>query len=172
VIEADRRDHQADGGVSTFTALLTPPRGTTVPQTRREALAAEQEAQRHARVEDRQRPPRPPRGPRRFRAAWVVVPLVLVLVAGGGLYGAYSMFPEQVKTLFGWSNDYSGTGTGSVEVTIKPGDLVSDVAVTLAKAGVTKTESAFYKLLISMHPEPPLQPGTYRRRAPTGSPSR
>jgi UPF0755 protein len=155
VTDPDQRSPQSDSGVSTFTALLTPPRGTPVPQTRKEALAAEQEAQRHVRTEERR-----PR--RRIRAVWIVVPLVLVLVAGGGLAGAYSVWPEQVKTLFGWSNDYTGSGTGTVEVTIKPGDLGSDVAATLARAGVTKTESAFYDLLLHTKPEPTLQPGTYR----------
>ena len=48
-----RAPYQADG-VSTFTALLTPPRGTQVPQTRREALAAEEEALRHVRVQERE----------------------------------------------------------------------------------------------------------------------
>jgi UPF0755 protein len=159
VTDPDQWAAQADGGVSTFTALLTPPRGTTVPQTRREALAAEQEAQRHARVEVRG-----PREPRRSRRGlWIALAAVLVVVlAGGGLAGAYSLYPEQVKTLFGWSNDYTGSGTGEVQVTIKPGDLGSDVAVTLARAGVTKTESAFYDLLVKEKPEPPLQPGTYR----------
>jgi UPF0755 protein len=150
-----RSQLEADGGVTTFTALLTPPRGTPVPQTRKEALAAEEEALRHARVRD----PKPPRR----RAGWIVVPLVaLLLVAGGGLAGAYTVWPEQVKTLFGWSNDYTGSGTGSVEVTIERGDLGSDVARTLAAAGVTKTESSFYQLLLHTKPEPPLQPGTYR----------
>jgi UPF0755 protein len=172
VIDPDLRAPDAvDGGVSTFTAILTPPRGTTVPQTRREALAAEEEALRHVRVRTpkerapKQRTPkeRAPkqRSPRRI--AWIVVSLVaLLLLAGGGLAGAYAVWPTQVKTLFGWSNDYTGTGTGSVEITIKPGDLGSDVAATLAAADVTKTRAAFYDLLVKMKPEPPLQPGTYR----------
>jgi UPF0755 protein len=163
VIDPDLRGpNQVDGGVSTFTALLTPPRGTPVPQTRREALAAEEEALRHARV----RTPKPQKAqkpPTRRRLLQVVVPLVvLLLVAGGGLAGAYTVWPEQVKTLFGWSNDYTGNGTGTVEVTIKRGDLGSDVAAKLAAAGVTKTDSAFYDLLLRTKPEPPMQPGTYR----------
>jgi UPF0755 protein len=160
VIDPDQRaHHQADGGVSTFTALLTPPRGTPVPQTRKEALAAEDEALRHARV----RTPKPPRQKSPRRKVWIAVVLVaVVLLAGGGLAGAYTVWPEQVKTLFGWSNDYTGSGTGSVEVTIKQGDLGSDVAATLAAAGVTKTESSFYDLLLHTKPEPTLQPGTYR----------
>jgi UPF0755 protein len=47
-------------------------------------------------------------------------------------------------------------------VTIQRGALGSDVAATLAEAGVTKTESAFYELLLRTKPEPALQPGTYR----------
>lgn len=136
--------------VSTFTALLTPPDGTPATRTRRDALA--EEAQRHVKGEGPRRPLR-----------WVVLLLVGALVVGGaGLGAAYSAFPEQVKALFGWSNDYRGAGTGAVQVTIREGDLGSDVAATLASAGVTKTESAFYELLLKTKPEPTLQPGTYR----------
>jgi UPF0755 protein len=67
-----------------------------------------------------------------------------------------------VKTLFGWSDDYTGSGTGSVEVEVKPGDLGSTVADRLAAAGVTKTSTAFYDLLLKTKPEPTLVPGTYR----------
>lgn len=159
-----RRHDQVAGGVSTFTALLTPPRGTPVPQTRRESLAADEEAQRHARRDRSPRPEREARGVRRPRRVlgWIVPLVALVLVAGAGLGGAYTVWPDQVKTLFGWSNDYTGSGTGSVDVTIKRGDLGSDVAQRLAAAGVTKTDSAFYELLLHTKPEPTLQPGTYR----------
>jgi UPF0755 protein len=72
------------------------------------------------------------------------------------------VWPNQVKTLFGWSNDYTGTGTGTVEVVIRQGDLGSDVAAHLAASDVTKTREAFYGLLLKTKPEPTLQPGTYR----------
>jgi UPF0755 protein len=139
--------------VTTFTALITPPSAAPAARTRREALA--EESQRHVRGD---------KGPKRRRPLlWVAVTLVTLLVLGGaGLGAAYSVWPEQVKTLFGWSNDYQGDGTGSVQVVVRKGDLGSDVAATLASAGVTKTRSAFYDLLLKTRPEPTLQPGTYR----------
>jgi UPF0755 protein len=89
--------------------------------------------------------------------------LVVLLAAGGGGVGAaYSIWPDQVKSLFGWSNDYTGTGTGTVEVVVRQGDVGSDVASTLAAAHVTKTREAFYDLLLKTKPEPTLLPGTYR----------
>ncbi|GAA4743612.1 endolytic transglycosylase MltG [Amnibacterium soli] len=94
---------------------------------------------------------------------WVLgVLLVLVLAIGGAGWWAYQTYPEQVKTLFGWSNDYTGQGTGSVQVQIKPGAIGSEVAATLVADDVTKTESAFYDLLVKTQPEPSLLPGTYR----------
>ena len=94
---------------------------------------------------------------------WVLgVLLVLVVAIGGAGWWAYQTYPEQVKTLFGWSNDYTGQGTGSVQVQIKPGAIGSEIAATLTADEVTKTESAFYDLLVKTQPEPSLLPGTYR----------
>jgi UPF0755 protein len=87
---------------------------------------------------------------------------VLLLAIGGAGWWAYQTYPEQVKTLFGWSNDYTGAGTGSVQVQIRPGAIGSDIAATLTADRVTKTESAFYDLLVKTQPEPSLLPGTYR----------
>lgn len=106
----------------------------------------------------------------RARRPWVgrvVLALLLVLmvivVAGAGLLGlAYQAYPDQVKTVFGWKNDYAGAGTGSVTVVVRPGDVGGDVADTLAASGVTKTRQAFFTLLVRTTPEPKLIPGTYR----------
>lgn len=115
--------------------------------------------------DDDREPSRHGRERRRRRRIWpwlLAVILVLLLAIGGAGWWAYQTYPEQVKTLFGWSNDYTGGGTGSVEIEIRPGDIGADVAATLAAEGVTKTESAFYDLLVATEPEPSLQPGTYR----------
>jgi UPF0755 protein len=105
------------------------------------------------------------RRPKRHIWPWVLgVLLVLLLAVGGAGAWAYQTFPEQVKSLFGWSNDYAGAGTGSVQVRIQPGDIGGDVADTLVAKNVTKTRSAFYDLLVKTSPEPSLQPGTYRLR--------
>lgn len=102
------------------------------------------------------------RRPRRHVWPWLLaVLLVLLLAVGGAGWFAYSTYPDQVKSLFGWSNDYTGGGTGSVQVEIRPGDIGGDVADTLAAEGVTKTRAAFYDLLLATSPEPSLEPGTY-----------
>ncbi|HEY0375291.1 MAG TPA: endolytic transglycosylase MltG [Amnibacterium sp.] len=129
-----------DGRPDAFTVLLAP-----------REIADGTEPQRHGRRHRRRRWP------------WLVSAVVVLLLLGGGAFGtAYTIWPDQVKSLFGYSNDYKGSGAGSVEVAVKPGDLGSDVAARLAKAGVTKTSAAFYDLLLKTKPEPTLVPGTYR----------
>ena len=102
------------------------------------------------------------RRPRRRIWPWVLGFLLVVLLAiGGAGWFAYATYPDQVRSLFGWSNDYTGGGTGAVQVEVRPGDLGSDVARTLEAKGVTTTYAAFYDLLIATSPEPTLKPGTY-----------
>jgi UPF0755 protein len=77
----------------------------------------------------------------------------------------YAAFGPQIRHVMGWepSIDYSGNGDGQVAtITILPGQLGSDVANSLAKAGVTKTPSAFYDLLLKQKKAPDLEPGTYK----------
>lgn len=112
-----------------------------------------------------QEPPRHGRGRPKRRRIWpwlLAVLLVLLLAVGGAGWWAYQTYPEQVKSLFGWSNDYSGAGTGTVDVEIKRGETGCVIAQTLAAQGVTKTASSFCNLLLATKPEPSLQPGTYR----------
>lgn len=132
-------------GLDEFTRLLDGPDG-----------AAQERPPRHGRD----------RRPRRHVWPWILgILLVLALAVGGAAYWAYSTYPEQVKSLFGWSNDYPGSGQGRVDVEVRPGDLGSDVADTLVAQDVTKTRSAFFDLLVSKSPEPTFEPGTYRLRS-------
>ena len=115
--------------------------------------------------DDQGEPPRHGRERRTRRRVWpwiVGILLVLLLAIGGAGWWAYQTYPDQVKSLFGWSNDYTGTGTGSVDVQIQPGDFGADVANTLVAKHVTKTKAAFYDLLVSKTTQPVLVPGTYR----------
>ncbi len=133
------------------------------PLTRRELRERDQAAPGGA------RPPRrtddnglPPRRPKRRRLTWLWVLLaVLVLVVGGGTVTWFS-FQPQIRHVLGWENadDYTGTGTTKVVVTIQNGQIGSDVAQTLHKAGVTKTADAFYRLLLTK-PGVSFQPGSY-----------
>lgn len=93
---------------------------------------------------------------------WLLAILVVILVAVGGAgWFAYQTYPDQVKSLFGWSNDYTGAGSGTVQIEILPDQTGGQVATTLAERQVTKTRAAFYDLLVGMTPEPALEPGTY-----------
>jgi UPF0755 protein len=116
------------------------------------------------------KPPKPPRkgGRRRRAVTWIVsIVVILALIGGGGLY-AWNTFQPQVQAVMKHFNpeptDYTGSGSGSVQVTIKEGDTGSTIARTLAAAGVTKTPDAFYQLLLSTKPDPNLQPGVYQLR--------
>jgi hypothetical protein len=63
------------------------------------------------------------RTPRRRIWPWLLAILLVILLAiGGAGWWAYQTYPDQVKSLFGYSNDYTGSGSGSVDIVIKPGD--------------------------------------------------
>ena len=66
--------------------------------------------------------------------------------------------------MLGWEApiDYAGQGSGSVIVTIKNGQIGSDIATTLRNAGVTRTYTAFYKLLLVQDPPVQFHPGSYK----------
>jgi len=86
------------------------------------------------------------------------VVLILALV-GGIVYGG-----RKVLSSFGDVPDYAGDGTGTVTVQVKPGDTASDIAVTLAKVGVVKSERAFRDVAKNDPRSPGIQPGQYRLR--------
>jgi UPF0755 protein len=100
---------------------------------------------------------------RRRRSVFVIL-LVLALVAAGG-YGAYVGLKPLVKTLTE-PNDYTGTGTGRVEVKIPDGASGRAIAQVLSQDGVVKTPSSF---LDALDADPTatakLQPGTYALRS-------
>ncbi len=108
------------------------------------------------------RPPREPRAKRRS-FAWLVWLIAIVVVIGGGGAVVYANFTPQVQKLLGVQApiDYTGSGTGKVVITITNGQLGSDVATTLQKAGVVKTYTAFYDLLLKQSPAVSFEPGTY-----------
>ncbi len=124
-----------------------------VPQSRREAREAESRPRRGS---------RPPRRRRRW-VAWVVAIVVVLGLAAGAAGYVWLNYEDQVRKVMGWELpiDYEGEGSGSVIVTITNGQLGSDVAETLHKAGVTMTTEAFYKLLLT-RPEVQFQPGSYQ----------
>nr|WP_241732176.1 endolytic transglycosylase MltG [Galbitalea soli] len=106
-------------------------------------------------------PPPPPRRRRRW-GALVAVLVVLALLAGGGGY-VWSQYSTQIIKVMGWGgpNDYTGTGDGQpASITIVSGQVGSDIATSLYKAGVTKSYDAFYQLLLKTPAT--FEPGTYK----------
>ncbi|WP_308464683.1 endolytic transglycosylase MltG [Rathayibacter soli] len=142
----------------------------TVPQptTRREARdAAARRAHQatlgwsHEDYPNQQKPVKPKKR-RRWLTVTIVIVVILGLFGGAGAYVWFTFQPEVLKVLnITEPNDYTGQGTGSVTISIKDGDMGSNVATTLYKAGVVKTADAFYSLLLKTKPDPVFQPGVY-----------
>ncbi|MBK4346775.1 endolytic transglycosylase MltG [Lacisediminihabitans sp. G11-30] len=84
------------------------------------------------------------------------------MLLGAGTAAVYVAFGPQIRHVLGTEepNDYVGSGTGKVVVTITNGQIGADVATTLAKDGVTKSYDAFYKLLLTK-PDVSFHPGSY-----------
>ncbi|UOQ58686.1 endolytic transglycosylase MltG [Leucobacter allii] len=99
----------------------------------------------------------------------VLITLLVLLLLLGGLAGAgaylWSHYGDGISQALGWtSDDYEGEGHGDVLITITSGEIGSDVADSLAEAGVVKTPEAFYELLLAQDDEVEFQVGTYQMR--------
>jgi UPF0755 protein len=105
---------------------------------------------------------RPRRRKRRLTWLWVLLTVMALIAAGGAV--VWTNFQPQIRHVMGWEApvDYVGSGSGEVVVTIKNGQIGSDVATLLQKAGVTKTYTAFYKLLLVQDPAVEFHPGSYK----------
>lgn len=161
----------SDGPGRRGTALETDPvdvQQPVQPRSRREARELEEARNAQSPLVWRQQgyisdePPATKKRKRSLKPLWVTLVILVVFVAAGG--AVYTIFqPDVAKVIAAMQpDDYKGSGTGSVTVTIKEGDIGSNVATTLQERGVTKTFNAFYKLLLSTSPAPVFQPGEYR----------
>jgi UPF0755 protein len=102
--------------------------------------------------DDEPHDPRPQR-----RAAGVGVLAVLIVITA-----IVVLVGRALGGLFGGGGDYSGQGTGSVTIVVKPGDTASAIADTLVEAGVVKSSSAFTSAAEANPKSRGIQPGTYR----------
>jgi UPF0755 protein len=102
------------------------------------------------------------RGPsyrrRRLVVALVALGVVLVLVLIGLLAS------HAVKSVFGAASDYSGTGFGSVQVQIKPGESLTQIGQDLSDAGVVASSGAFTDAAGNNQRAASIGPGIYRLR--------
>ncbi|QNO38857.1 endolytic transglycosylase MltG [Protaetiibacter sp. SSC-01] len=109
---------------------------------------------------------RPRKKKRRGRGPWgwiIAVLVILGLVTAGGVY-VWSNYGEKIQEVLGIAppNDYEGAGNGEeITIVIEPGDIGSDVAAKLERAGVTKTFDAFYALLLE-DSSITFEPGNYK----------
>jgi UPF0755 protein len=137
-----------------------PPNAAT-PLSRREAREHSKGTMRSGRVDDHDLVRR--KKPRRS-LAWLWVLLSMVVVLGVVSTAVWFNFQPQIEKVLGIEPpiDYTGGGTGKVVVTIENNQIGGDVAKTLAAKGVTKTSTAFYKLLLVQDPQVTFHPGSYQ----------
>lgn len=138
------------------------------PKTRRAARRRqEREARRAAEYDDQVAPRILPRKHR-----WVPLAAALVLVLGcGGL--AFKSLGLSVPALsFGSeSEDYEGTGTGSVDIKVHRGDTGYDIGSTLVEADVVKSARTFAGVFGTDPDASKIRPGTYTLRKQMSSAS-
>ena len=96
---------------------------------------------------------------RNARALLVVFIALAVIVAGG-----YLVFTRGTDYLSGKlkTDDYVGSGQGSVNVTIPEGATLSDMADTLTAAGVVKSAESFRKAARQEPDAISIRPGVYQ----------
>ncbi|MBD3006561.1 endolytic transglycosylase MltG [Streptomyces sp. 5-10] len=95
---------------------------------------------------------------RRSGVACLFVTVVLVGAVGGGGYYAYDFW----QTRFGPAPDYSGNGTGRIEVEVPSGSGNAEIGSILADKGVVKSSGAFVEAVEDSGKF--VQPGTYTLR--------
>ncbi|CAB4919410.1 MAG: endolytic transglycosylase MltG [Actinobacteria bacterium] len=103
-----------------------------------------------------------PLPPSRHRRSMLrrVVAVVLVLVVVGLAFAVYRWLSASLEV-----DDYSGSGTGEVVVTVSRGDSLTQIARTLASADVVKSADAFVTAASADERSASLGPGRYSLRA-------
>jgi UPF0755 protein len=115
--------------------------------------------QRQSRTERRHQQRRRRRRRRRRAIGPLIAVIVIVGMVGGIFFGGRSLLTRLSEV-----PDYPGNGTGSVTILVRPGDTASDIAATLVKEGVVKSERAFRDAAKENPKSTSLQPGFYRLR--------
>ncbi|MFD8708228.1 endolytic transglycosylase MltG [Kitasatospora sp. NPDC059648] len=94
---------------------------------------------------------------RRNGGACLVVALVLVGLLGGAGWWGYGFYQDH----FGPPPDFTGEGTGSVQVEVKQGAVGGQIGLALKNAGVVKSVDAFTKACDAEPKCGTIQPGFY-----------
>lgn len=142
---------------------VSPSDAAPAPQTRAELRRREAGAHHVADHSADNSAPHEPRGPRRSWLRPVIVTVVVLGLIGGGGAFAYNAFASQITNFLAVpaADDFTGSGTGTVQFRIEDGDVGSTVGDKLAAAGIVKSSQTFYKLLLTQSPAPVFQVGTY-----------
>ncbi|MEU1950310.1 endolytic transglycosylase MltG [Nocardia rhamnosiphila] len=89
----------------------------------------------------------------RRRLIWVAAGVLLVLVVGAGVYKLVNRYTP--------AEDFAGPAGAPVVVQVKPGDTATEVASTMAEAGIVASSAAFYEAAVQNEGMNSLQPGYY-----------
>jgi UPF0755 protein len=101
------------------------------------------------------------RPPRRRGRSFLALVLTLVLLGSLGAGGWYGF--TKVKDFF-VAPDYNSAGTGQVQVKVRTGQSVAEIANELQQAGVVKSAKAFVDAANADPHGKDIQPGTYQLR--------
>ena len=93
------------------------------------------------------------------RGGGIIALIVIVALGAVIVFVGKGMLGDKFST-----PDYQGEGTGAVQVQVKSGDTSKDIAATLTKLGVVKSERAFTKAAEADSSASSIQPGYYRLR--------
>ncbi|MFG3256417.1 endolytic transglycosylase MltG [Streptomyces sp. NPDC048172] len=134
-------------------------RGEEDPE-RQAFLEEEEDARRGRRGGKGGKPKRDDGTKRRSGCACAVVSAVLVALVGTGGYFAYQFYQSH----FAPAPDYSGSGSGEVQVDIPDGASISDMGDVLKREGVIKSSGAFVDASNGNKKAQSIQAGTYTLR--------
>lgn len=102
------------------------------------------------------------------RRSGLIATLISVIIIGGVLYGTWKFATNFFSDIKDNQNneaeqiqDFVGTGTEPVEITVNPGDSGSAIAKTLVDNGVIATASVFVNATFANPNADKIQPGTY-----------
>ena len=98
---------------------------------------------------------------RRAGRSCLLLVLVMVLIIGGLGYAASKIGRISLPGMAQGDPDYTGTGTGTVQITVQEGDTGAAIARTLLKAGVVKSTGAFVQVANTSRDFGSIQPGRY-----------
>lgn len=98
-----------------------------------------------------------------WRSALAVLIALTVIVGGlgGALYVGASFLGSRLNSP---AADYEGTGSGTVQVEVEPGQTATDIAATLHEAGVVRSAEAFAEVASEDDRSIGIQPGFYALR--------